>query len=111
MEDVEISNPHLYPLKNEDLKLLFENFIQKYYELWNVIDGFTLIDGREQSNFSQTVDFAFLKMEKKDLPYEEVIKLNKDLNQLKVNFNCSYSKFLSYLKIHYKEVSLDIYAE
>lgn len=104
-----IDNPHLYPLNDHNLQTHFQSFIDSYYELWNIISGFSSVDGRQQANFSQADDRGYLHMEKRYLPYEKTIELSKSLNIKNSNFIGAYSALIEFVRRNYKEVDLDSY--
>lgn len=104
-----VDNPHLYPLNDNNLHTHFQSFIESYYELWNIIAGFTLLNGREQANFSQADDRGYLHMERSYLPYEKVTQLNESINMEKCNFKSAYLALIDFIRRNYKEVNLDSY--
>lgn len=104
-----VDNPHLYPLNDTNLQAHFQLFIEGYYELWNIISGFTNVDGRQQANFSQADDRGYLHMERRCLPYEKVKKLNESLDVKKSNFISAYSALIDFIRRNYKEVDLGSY--
>lgn len=102
-------NPHLYPLNDQDLQVNFDLFIRNYYDLWAVISGFTDVDGRPQANFSQADERFILHMERRYLPYETTVRLNKELEKTKLAFLDSYMKLIGFIKSNYREVNLNSY--
>lgn len=104
-----IDNPHLYPLNDHNLQTHFQSFIDSYYELWNIISGFSSVDGRQQANFSQADDRGYLHMERRYLPYEKTIELSKSLNIKNSNFIGAYSALIEFVRRNYKEVDLGSY--
>jgi len=104
-----VDNPHLYPLNDPSLQAHFQSFIKSYYELWNIISGFTSVDGRQLANFSQSDDRGYLHMEKRHFSYEKIEKLNTSLNIKNNNFIDSYLALIDFIRRNYKEVDLDSY--
>ncbi len=104
-----IDNPHLYPLNDQNLQTQFQAFIENYYALWSVISGFTIVDGRQQTNFSQADLRGNLHMEKRFLPYEEVTKLNRTIEERHSNFIHAYLMLIDFIRKNYREVDLNSY--
>lgn len=104
-----IDNPHLYPLNDKNLQYYFDAFMKNYYDLWGVISGCTSIDGRLQANFSQADERFYLHMERKYLPYDAIVELDKELDILKSGFITSYMQLIEFIRNNYKEVSLNSY--
>lgn len=108
-EAVRIDNPHLYPLNDQNLQAHFLSFINGYYELWNIISGYTRVDGRQLANFSQADNRGYLHMERKFLPYEKITKLNESINIKRSKFINAYLALIEFIRKNYKEVRLDSY--
>lgn len=103
-------NPHLYPLNDQNLQHYFSEFTGNYYKLWELISGFTDINGREQANFSQADDNFYIHMERKYLTYETVSLLNKSIDNSKNSFITSYMQLIDFLRNNYKEIDLNSYS-
>ncbi len=108
-EVIQVDNPHLYPLNDNNFHARFQSFIESYYELWNIIAGFTDVNGCQQANFSQTDDRGYLHMERRYLPYKKVTQLNEAINIEKSNFLSAYLALIDFIRRNYKEVDLDSY--
>ncbi|VVM46141.1 HNH endonuclease signature motif containing protein [Pseudomonas crudilactis] len=104
-----IDNPHLYPLNDSGLQTRFDSFIKSYYALWSLIAGFTKVDGRHQAHFSQANDRGDLHMEKRHLPYAEVVKLSKKINTRNHEFIAEHAGLIDFIRKNFKEVDLDSY--
>lgn len=104
-----VDNPHLYPLNDQGLQARFQAFIESYYALWGVISGFTYVDGRQQANFSQSDARGCLHMERKYLPYNEVVRLSDELVRKRDNFLRAYFDLIDFLRSNYGEVDLSSY--
>ncbi|UDM62943.1 HNH endonuclease [Pseudoalteromonas piscicida] len=104
-------NPHLYPLNDQSLQNYFSSFIKSYYDLWDIISGYTLVEGRSQANFGQADEQFNLFMEKKYLPYEEILKLSSAIDEKKIKFETAYNQLIEFLRKNYKEVDLNSYKQ
>jgi len=104
-----VDNPHLYPLNDSGLQIRFDSFIKSYYELWGLIAGFTNVNGRHQAHFCQANDRGDLHMDKRQLPYTEVVKLSKKINARHHNFIAEHAELIEFIRKNYKEVDLDSY--
>nr|WP_190277844.1 HNH endonuclease [Colwellia psychrerythraea] len=109
LETSQIDIPHLYPLNDSMLQNKFYNFISQYYELWGVITGVSVIDGREQANFTSSDDNNLLNLDTKYLPYESIASLKLKLENLSISFTQSYTDLTNFLRTNYKEVDLNAY--
>lgn len=114
-EEARDSNPHLYPLNDRNLQSYFQLFIDRYYELWNVISGYTVIPGytdvggRFQANFSQADSNFYIHMEVNYLPFHEVDRLSKLLKSSKLRFISAYNDLIGFIRERYNEVNLNSY--
>ncbi|PSL12023.1 hypothetical protein CLV44_1207 [Marinobacterium halophilum] len=108
-EALTIDNPHLYPLNDPELNQKFNNFIQAYFNLWNVISGYSEVEGRHQANFSQATERMNIHMEKIHLPYDVVTLLIDSIGKLNSDFVAAYLELTDFLRKNYKEVNLSSY--
>ena len=104
-----VDNPHLYPLNDPELQNCFGGFIDSYYALWHKIAGYTVVGGRNQANFSQLSDRGVLSMERRYLPYDDVVRLSKQLKIKHRKFIAEYVQLIEYLRRNFKEVDLRSY--
>lgn len=106
-EAIQIDNPHLYPLNDQNLQRYFDNFIKSYYALWNAISGYTEANGACQANFSQADERNYLHMEKRYLPYKSICELSEEIENLTNSFIESYTELINFLRSNYKNINLN----
>lgn len=104
-----IYNPHLYPLNDQRLQNCFQLFIDGYRKIWGIVSGYTEVNGRQQANFSQADERGYLYMENRYLPYKEVQRLRKLIEERLMEFMGAYSELMDFIRKNYKEVDLNSY--
>jgi hypothetical protein len=95
-----------YPLNNESLQTYFNNFLNSYFHLVDILFSYSIEHNTLQyTNYIQSDTCTYIQMNKKFLSYENIKNLNQEVITRKNIFINNYVEFINFLRVNY----LDIY--